>query len=53
VNARGKKASNTLRFPRNEESDTSLPDVDAAVKSGAASPTCGEFCSCVLVIAET
>ena len=29
------------------------PDVDAAVNSGAASPTCGEFCSCVLVIAET
>jgi hypothetical protein len=30
-----------------------LPDVDAAAKSGATSPTCGVFCSCVLVIGET
>jgi hypothetical protein len=53
VKASGKKASSTLRFPRSEDSDTSFPAVDAAVNSGATSPTCGEFCSCVLVIAET
>src|SRR3954465_11738745 len=51
VNASGKNANSTFLFPRKDDSVTSLPDVDAAVKSGATSPTCGEFCSCVLVIA--
>jgi hypothetical protein len=52
VKASGKNASNTFRFPRKDARDTSLPDVEGATKSGAASPICGEFCKRVLVIAE-
>jgi hypothetical protein len=53
VNASAKKGRTRCAFPRNDASDTSFPDVDAALNSGATAPTCGEFCSCVLVIAET
>lgn len=53
VNASGKKASRTLRLPRNDDSVTLSPDVDRAVKSGAGSPGCGTFCICELVIRKT
>jgi len=53
VKASGKNASNTLVLPRKDDRDTEAPAVDGAVKSGATSPTCGEYCSSVLVIHET
>jgi hypothetical protein len=41
VNASGKKASSTF-LPRRPESETSVPEVEGRLKSGAAEPTAGK-----------